>query len=199
VFGCLLSYTEIYKEMEDPELKALVEKVGYKEGLPVVVNPEIINPKEFIDEVLNNRIPNPFMPDTPQRIATDTSQKMSIRFGETIKAYANSPELKVTDLKFIPLVIAGWCRYLLGIDDNGEKFEISSDPMLPMLKENLQGIELGQKGSFHMQLNPILSNEKIFGVNLYEVELGELVENYFVEMLEARGSVRATLKKYLSN
>lgn len=199
VFGCLLSYTEIYKEMEDPELKALVEKVGYKEGLPVVVNPEIINPKEFIDEVLNNRIPNPFMPDTPQRIATDTSQKMSIRFGETIKAYANSPELKVTDLKFIPLVIAGWCRYLLGIDDNGEKFEISSDPMLSMLKENLQGIELGQKGSFHMQLNPILSNEKIFGVNLYEVELGELVENYFVEMLEAKGSVRATLKKYLSN
>lgn len=185
--------------MEDPELKALVEKVGYKEGLPVVVNPEIINPKEFIDEVLNNRIPNPFMPDTPQRIATDTSQKMSIRFGETIKAYANSPELKVTDLKFIPLVIAGWCRYLLGIDDNGEKFEISSDPMLSMLKENLQGIELGQKGSFHMQLNPILSNEKIFGVNLYEVELGELVENYFVEMLEAKGSVRATLKKYLSN
>lgn len=199
VFGCLLSYTEIYKEMEDSELKALVEKVGYKEGLPVVVNPEIINPKEFIDEVLNKRIPNPFMPDTPQRIATDTSQKMSIRFGETIKAYVNSPELKVTDLKFIPLVIAGWCRYLLGIDDNGEKFEISSDPMLSMLKENLQGIELGQKGSFHMQLNPILSNEKIFGVNLYEVELGELVENYFVEMLETKGSVRATLKKYLSN
>ena len=25
---------------------------------------------------------------------------------------------------------AGWCRYLLGVDDNGEKFERSSDPML---------------------------------------------------------------------
>ena len=27
------------------------------------------------------------MPDAPQRIATDTSQKLSIRFGETIKKY----------------------------------------------------------------------------------------------------------------
>ena len=120
VFGCLLSYTQIYKEMKDTELKALVEKIGYVEGLPVVVDPEIINPKDFIDEVLTKRIPNPFMPDTPQRIATDTSQKMSIRFGETIKAYMNNPQLDVNELKFIPLVIAGWCRYLLGVDDNGE-------------------------------------------------------------------------------
>lgn len=197
VFGCLLSYTEICKEMEDSELKALVKKVGYVEGLPVVVNPEIINPKEFIDEVLNKRIPNPFMPDTPQRIATDTSQKMSIRFGETIKAYANSSELKVTDLKYIPLVIAGWCRYLLGFDDNGEKFEISPDPMLPVLKEHLQGIELGQKGPFQEQLKPILSNEKIFGINLYEAGLGEVIETYFEEMVDAKGSVRATLRNQL--
>ena len=27
------------------------------------------------------------MPDAPQRIATDTSQKVGIRFGETIKSY----------------------------------------------------------------------------------------------------------------
>ena len=194
VFGCLLSYTEIYKEMEDLELKTLVEKIGYVEGLPVVVNPEIINPKDFIDEVLTKRIPNPFMPDTPQRIATDTSQKMSIRFGETIKAYMNSQELEVSDLKFIPLVIAGWCRYLLGVDDNGEKFEISPDPMLSMLKEHLRGIELGQKEPFHDQLNPILSNKNIFGVNLYEVGLGNLIETYFGEMVDAKGSVRATLK-----
>lgn len=197
VFGCLLSYTEIYKEMEDSELKALVEKIGYVEGLPVVVDPEIISPKDFIDEVLTKRIPNPFMPDTPQRIATDTSQKMSIRFGETIKSYMNHPQLNANELKFIPLVIAGWCRYLLGIDDNGEEFEISADPMLPILKEYLNDIKLGQKGSFHNELYPIISNEAIFGVDLYEVGLGELIEVYFEEMLDAKGAVRATLKNYL--
>lgn len=199
VFGCLLSYTKIYEEMKDAELKALVKKVGYLEGLPVVVNPEIISPKDFIDEVLTKRIPNPFMPDTPQRIATDTSQKMSIRFGETIKAYINNPQLDVKSLKFIPLVIAGWCRYLLGIDDNGEEFEISSDPMLPMLKEYLQGIELGQREPFHEQLKPILSNEKIFGVDLYEAGLGDKIEKYFEEMIDAKGAVRATLRNHLNS
>ncbi len=43
------------------------------------------------------------MPDTPpQRIATDTSQKLGIRFGETIKAYISREDLDVKDLKFIP-------------------------------------------------------------------------------------------------
>ena len=87
IFGCLLGYEKISEEMKDVQLRKLVETVGYVEGLPVVVNPGVLDPKEFIDTVLNVRIPNPFMPDTPQRIATDTSQKLAIRFGETIKNY----------------------------------------------------------------------------------------------------------------
>ena len=93
IYGCLLGYTLISEEMKNPLLKKLVEIIGYQEGLPVVVNPGILDPKEFIDQVVNVRIPNPFMPDTPQRIATDTSQKLAIRFGETIKAYNASPDL----------------------------------------------------------------------------------------------------------
>ena len=69
VFGCILGYEKISEEMKDTELKKLVETVGYVEGLPVVVNPGVLDPKEFIDTVLNVRIPNPFMPDTPKRIA----------------------------------------------------------------------------------------------------------------------------------
>ena len=34
------------------------------------------------------------------------------------------------NLKYIPLVIAGWCRYLMGIDDNGNEMELSPDPLL---------------------------------------------------------------------
>lgn len=198
IYGCLLSHTKIYEEMNDKELKALIEKIGYEEGLPVVVNPEIINPKDFIDEVLNVRLPNTFMPDTPQRIATDTSQKLGIRFGETIKAYINNDSLNVKDLKFIPLVIAGWCRYLLGINDEGEKIILSSDPMLDTLREYVKNIKIGDKGPFSKELHPILSNENIFGINLYEAGLGESVENYFEELVRCNGAVRITLKKYLN-
>ncbi|AOY76094.1 mannitol dehydrogenase family protein [Clostridium formicaceticum] len=197
IYGCLLDYTLISKEMEDPELKALVEKIGYVEGLPVVVNPGIIDPKEFIDEVLNVRFPNPFMPDAPQRIATDTSQKLGIRFGETIKAYMERENLNVKDLKYIPLVLAGWCRYLMGIDDKGNKMQLSPDPMLEELTPYVSEIKLGDQGPFTENLKLILSNASIFGVDLYEIGLGKIIEDYFGELVASEGAVRETLKKYL--
>ena len=197
IYGCLLGYQFISQEMKDPELKKLVETIGYAEGLPVVVDPGIIDPKEFIDTVIQIRFPNPFMPDTPQRIATDTSQKLAIRFGETIKSYLKREDLSVSSLKFIPLVFAGWCRYLLAVDDNGEAFEPSSDPMLSDVQKHLEGIKLGDTCGYSEKLKPILSNNSIFGVNLYEVGLGVLVEKYFGELIAGKGAVRDTLKRYV--
>ncbi|NLD59331.1 MAG: mannitol dehydrogenase family protein [Clostridiales bacterium] len=197
VFGCLLGYTLISDEMKDRELRKLVEVIGYREGLPVVVDPGVLDPKEFIDTVVNVRIPNVFMPDTPQRIATDTSQKLAIRFGETIKAYLKRPDLSVEDLKIIPLVFAGWLRYVMGVDDNGNAFALSDDPMLDRMKDALSGIRLGDRGPFEDKLRPIFSNSRIFGVDLYEAGLGELVERYFSELVAGPGAVRKTLQKYL--
>ena len=196
VFGCLLGYDLISKEMKDETLKKLVEGIGYKEGLPVVINPGILDPKDFIDTVLNIRVPNPFMPDTPQRIATDTSQKLAIRFGETIKAYAASPELDTADLKLIPLVFAGWLRYLMAVNDNGETFALSPDPLLDTVCPYVADITLGSDFDAKAKLKPVLENAKIFGVNLYDVHMAELVCDYFKEMTAGKGAVRKTLEKY---
>lgn len=195
VFGCLLGYEKISEEMKDTELRKLVEIVGYKEGLPVVVDPGILDPKEFLDTVLNIRIPNPFMPDTPQRIATDTSQKLAIRFGETIKAYAADEKLNVKSLKLIPLVLAGWLRYLMGIDDNGEKFTLSPDPLLEELCPYVAGIEFGDT-DIEEKIRPILENEKIFGVDLYKIGMTNLICGYFREMIREPGAIREVLRKY---
>ena len=197
VFGCLLGYDLISKEMKDPTLKKLVEIIGYEEGLPVVVNPGILDPKEFIDTVLNVRIPNPFMPDTPQRIATDTSQKLAIRFGETIKAYQKSDTLDVANLKRIPLVFAGWLRYLMAIDDEGNSFELSPDPLLDTVCPYVTSIKLGDTVDAENVVRPILENGKIFGVNLFETGMAPLVCQYFNEMIAGTGAVRATLEKYV--
>lgn len=198
VFGCLLGYKSIAAEMKDVCLKKLVEKIGYEEGMPVVVHPGILNPENFIREVIEVRLPNPYIPDTPQRIACDTSQKVGIRFGETIKAYSSRADLNVKDLKFIPLVIAGWCRYLLGIDDSGSEMELSPDPLLSLLTSYVSGIELGCSASAGNSLKPILSNKEIFGSDLYDIGLGEKIESYFSEMISGKGAVRATLSKYLN-
>lgn len=197
VFGCLLGYDLISKEMLNPTLKKLVENIGYKEGLPVVVNPGILDPKEFIDTVLNVRIPNPFMPDTPQRIATDTSQKIPVRFGETIKAYIKSDTLDVADLKYIPLVFAGWLRYLMAVDDNGNAFELSPDPLLDTVCPYVASVSLGKPADVETLLKPVLADAKIWGVNLHEIGMASRVCGYFSEMISGVGAVKATLEKYV--
>ncbi len=197
VYGCLLGYELISEEMKNPVLKKLVQSIGYVEGLPVVVNPGILNPKEFIDTVVNVRIPNPFMPDTPQRIAVDTSQKLAIRFGETIKAYQKRDDLNVADLKLIPLVFAGWLRYLMAIDDNGKAFTLSPDPLLDAACAYVAGYSLSNEPKDLSGLDPLLSNEKIFGVNLIEIGMADLVKTYFTELSSGVGAVAATLNKYV--
>ncbi|MCT3399577.1 mannitol dehydrogenase family protein, partial [Lentilactobacillus hilgardii] len=101
------------KEVSDPDMLNLIKQIGYVEGLPVVTDPKVINPKKFIDQLVNKRLPNPYIPDMPQRIASDTSQKLAVRYGVTIQHYIDDPKRQPADLNFIPLVLATWCRYLM--------------------------------------------------------------------------------------
>ena len=198
VYGCMLGYTLICDEMKDADIVALIKRLGYVEGLPVVTDPGILDPKDFIDEVVGQRLPNPFMPDAPQRIATDTSQKVGIRFGETIKSYiAEGRDLNT--LVSIPLALAGWLRYLLAVDDEGKAFEVSADPLKDDLQAKLAGIEVGNPGTYQGQLQGILNNASIFGVDLTATPLAAKIEAYFVAELAGPGAVRKTLHEALSS
>nr|MCR5733633.1 mannitol dehydrogenase family protein [Lachnospiraceae bacterium] len=199
VFGCLLGYTRISDEMKDEDLKKLVMEIGYREGLPVVTDPGVLNPREFIDTVVNVRIPNPFMPDTPQRIATDTSQKLPIRYGETIKNYLHSGR-DIKELKLIPLVFAGWFRYLMGVDDEGREYELSPDPMIDTVKPYISGIKLSVSTEAEAgdAIDELLSDAALFGTDLKKAGLADLVKRYFAELIRGKGAVRSTLKKYVS-
>ncbi|MDR1605638.1 MAG: mannitol dehydrogenase family protein [Streptococcaceae bacterium] len=201
VTGCLLGYTSISAEMKDETLVGLITEIGYHEGLPVVESPEIIDPKAFIDEVIQKRLPNPNIPDAPQRIASDTSQKVGIRFGETIKKYQALADRQPSDLTFIPVAIAAWLRYLLAVDDEGKAFTPSPDPLLADLQAALSGIQLGETDAakVHQALVPILSNATIFGSDLYQLGLGGKIEKIFIEMLAGQGAVSATIQTYLTH
>ena len=194
VYGCLLGYESISAEMKDKELVNLITKMSRTEGMPVVVNPGILDPEKFLEECLTERFPNPFMPDTPQRIATDTSQKLPIRYGENFKAHIEKGD--ADKLVFMPLVIAGWLRYLLAVDDNGEAFEPSSDPLLSDAQAMLGSISLGKTDVTVGQLETILSNEVIFGTNLVKAGLAPIITKYFNELNAGKGAIRATLAKY---
>ncbi|MCF0262660.1 MAG: mannitol dehydrogenase family protein, partial [Sphaerochaetaceae bacterium] len=193
LMGCLLGYTRICDEMKDEDIVAYIKRLGYVEGLPVVTDPGILSPKSFIDDVVYKRLPNPFMPDTPQRIATDTSQKLAIRFGETYKEYkANG--LDLANLKAIPVVLASFIRYILGVDDNGQAFELSPDPLLESVQADVASVKFGQslKGG---ELDKILSREEIWGYNVLTSPLKDAVISAFESMNAGVGAVRKTLHK----
>ena len=196
IYGCMLGYTLISAEMADPDLRAFIQKIGYIEAMPVVTDPGVLNPYEFIGTVINRRLPNPFMPDAPQRIAMDTSQKLPIRFGETLKKYI-ARGLDMDNLVLIPLTLAGYARYLKGIRDDGTPFEPSPDPLLAELQAIVAPLEIGKPDQDWSCLKQLFSRKDVFAVDLYEAGLGERVEGMVRELYAGLGAVRETLHKYV--
>ena len=197
IYGCMLGYTLISAEMADEDLRSFIQKIGYMEAMPVVTDPGVLNPYEFIGAVINRRLPNPFMPDAPQRIAMDTSQKLPIRFGETIKKYL-ARGLDMDNLQLIPLTLAGYARYLKGIKDDGTPFEPSPDPMLAELQAIVAPLEVGKADQDYSCLRALYSRADVFGLDLYAAGLGEKIEGMVKELYVGVGAVRATLHKYVS-
>jgi len=197
IYGCMLDYTLISAEMADDDLRAFIQKIGYMEAMPVVVDPGVLNPYEFIGAVINRRLPNPFMPDAPQRIAMDTSQKLPIRFGETIKKYI-ARGLDKSNLVLIPLTLAGYARYLKGLKDDLTPFEPSPDPMLAELQQIVAPLEIGKADQDWSPLRQLYSRKDVFGLDLYEAGLGDQIEGYVKELYAGAGAVRKTLHKYVS-
>ncbi len=195
IYGVMLGYTLISAEMADEDLRPFIQKIGYMEAMPVVTDPGVLNPYEFIGDVINKRLPNPFMPDAPQRISTDTSQKLPIRFGETIKKYV-ARGLDMNNLILIPLTLAGYARFLKALDDNLEPFSPSSDPKLDELMAIVAPLEIGKPDQDWSPLKKLFSRADIFGIDLYEAGLGEKIEGMVKELYAGKGAIRATLHKY---
>ena len=187
VAGTLLNYPTIAACMKDAQLVKLINQAA-SEALPTVVSPGIIDPQKFLHQVVTERFPNPFIPDTPARINCDASQKIPVRFGETLKARkARGPD--TAGLEAIPLFVALWLRYRMGKDDKGAPMELSPDPRLPEVFKALDGVGFGEKAD----LKPMLSDAKTFGVDLYEAGLGEKIEALFRELSAGPGTVARKL------
>lgn len=195
--GVALGY-ELFAHMlnTDEDMMKMARMVAYDEGLPVVPDPKILSPQKFVDELFNDRFPNEYLGDTNLRLAVDVSQMVGIRFGETIRAYV-AKYGDASRLTAIPLGIAGWLRYMLAVDDEGKSYELAPDPMNEEIQEQLKDIVVGRPETFTEQLKPILSNERIFFVDIYQTGLGEKIETMFREMIAGPGAIKETIHKYV--
>ena len=195
IFGSLLRYTTVSQSMTDTGLVKLIKTAGYTEALPHVPNPGVISPQEFIDTVINVRFPNPFIPDQPQRIATDTSLKIPVRFGEVLKTMQDKG-LDMLELVAIPFFVAGWFRYLMEIGDDGQPLTLSPDPMLATLTPIFADYKLGQVNNFNQATTELLQNKAIFGIDLAACGLATKIQAYFDVLTQGPGAVRTALDGY---
>lgn len=193
ILGCLLGFDAVWKEMKDPDISRFINLLGRKEMLPVAVDPGIIDRKKFLDEVLLKRLPNPAIPDTPQRIATDTSLKMPVRYGNAIAAHRLAGT--ESQLKYIPFVIAAWCRYLVGLDDSGNRFVQSPDPALKELGEIFSALKLGSEVKDCAMAAEYILNRRFFDCDFNNDILKPKVIDFFSEMMSSAGSVRKLLSE----
>ena len=102
------------------------------------------------------------------------------------------------NLVLIPLVLAGYARYLTGIDDNGKTFVPSSDPLLAELQQIVSGLEVKEGVQDFSCLKQLYSRADVFGADLYKIGLGEKIEALAAELFAGPGAVRKTLHKYVA-
>ena len=178
-----------------PEVLKMARTVAYQEGMPVIRDPGILSPQAFTDELFDDRFPNEYLGDTNLRLSTDVSQGVSVRFGETIKAYVQR-DGSAEKLLAIPLGIAGWLRYMMAFDDQGKTYTLAPDPMNETFTEAYRDVIFGKPETLTDQLRPILSNASVFGIDLYQAGLGEKITGMVREMLEGPGSALRTVRKY---
>ena len=189
---------ELFADLiSDPVILRMARRVACDEGLPLVKDPKILSHRAFVDELFEDRFPNRYLGDTNLRLSTDVSQGVGVRFGETVRGYVQRDD-SAASLVAIPLGIAGWLRYMMGVDDQGRPYELAPDPMNDEIGKALSTVKWNDPASLTDQLRGILSNENVFHINLYEAGLGGKIEEMFRGMIAGPGSARRTVEQYMA-
>ena len=83
------------------------------------------------------------------------------------------------------------------MNDKGEAFEVSPDPLKEEFQSKLAGIVWNDPSSYKGQLRPLLANTSVFHVDYTKTPLADRIEAYFVKLLAGPGAARKLLQDEL--
>ena len=106
--------------------------------------------------LLIDRYCNPALKHRTWQIAMDGSQKLPQRMLDSIRWHL----VHQRDFTLLALGVAGWMRYVGGVDDAGQAIEIC-DPLLPVIQQAVAASADGEA-----RVKALLGIEAIFGVEL---------------------------------
>jgi fructuronate reductase len=196
--GVLLGYSGkfgIYKAMQNPHLEQLIKNI-ISLVVETVDKPKQMDPVLFAQDAIK-RLHNPNIPDDPMRIALNGSTKMAPRFMDTYYA-AQQKGISRERLLQVLLPVAGFIRYTMGIDDNGNQFNLEGDPLKELLTACGSRAKHGDVSTVNA-FKSLISHKDIMGKDLYSHgDTGTTLESLIAKMLAGKGAVEKTLKEIVN-
>ncbi|STQ43911.1 Polyol:NADP oxidoreductase [Ewingella americana] len=149
--GYLAGYQYINECMEDPNYKRAAHNLMLKEQAPTL-SVKGINLQDYADSLIARYI-NPSLKHRTWQIAMDGTMKLPQRMLDSVRWHLQNGG----DFSLLALGVAGWMRYVGGVDDAGAVIEIK-DPMAEKLAQIVSNSEDGEA-----RVNALLALHSVFG------------------------------------
>lgn len=181
--GYLAGYEHINDCMGDENYRRAAHDLMLNEQAPTL-KVQNVDLARYAD-LLIARYTNPALRHRTWQIAMDGSQKLPQRMLDSVRWHLADN----SSFKLLTLGVAGWMRYVGGVDEKGNKIEVS-DPLLPVIQAAVQGSEEGES-----RVKALLAIEAIFGQDLPQNgQFVDQVTNAYLSLL-SKGA-KATVAQF---
>ncbi|RPH22081.1 fructuronate reductase [Buttiauxella warmboldiae] len=181
--GYLAGYQHISECMQDENYRRNAHALMLQEQAPTL-QVQGVDLAKYADSLIA-RYTNPALRHRTWQIAMDGSQKLPQRWLDSIRWHlANGSKFDL-----LALGVAGWMRYVGGVDEQGNPIEIS-DPLLPAIQQAVAASKEGES-----RVKALLGLKTIFGDDLPSNAkfVNQVIESYLA--LHENGA-RATVAKF---
>jgi fructuronate reductase len=181
--GYLAGYQHISECMQDENYRRTAHALMLQEQAPTL-KVQGVDLAKYADSLIA-RYTNPALRHRTWQIAMDGSQKLPQRWLDSIRWHlANGSEFNL-----LALGVAGWMRYVGGVDEQGAPIEVS-DPLLPSIQQAVSTSKEGEN-----RVKALLELSTIFGNDLPANEkfVKQVTESYLA--LRENGA-KATVAKF---
>ncbi|HBC8591654.1 TPA: fructuronate reductase [Citrobacter koseri] len=183
--GYLSGYQHINECMEDEYFRRAARVLMLEEQAPTL-NVTGVDLTRYAD-MLIARYSNTGLRHRTWQIAMDGSQKLPQRMLDSVRWHL----VHHHRFDLLALGVAGWMRYVGGVDEQGNRIDVS-DPLLPVLQNAVM-----QSAEGEARVKALLGVEAIFGNELpHEPLFVAQVTQAYLSLLE--NGAKATVARYIS-
>ncbi|OTQ36817.1 mannitol dehydrogenase family protein [Gilliamella apis] len=185
--GYLAGYEHINDCMKDESFKQATLSLMLQQQAPTLNVPPQVNLQQYAEKLIE-RFSNPSLKHRTWQIAMDGTQKLPQRMLDSIRWHIKHN----SDFSLLALGVAGWMRYVGGIDDNNQIIDIR-DPMSEQLRKVVNTTIDGAE-----RVDQLLKLKTVFGTDLPKNEkLKTLLKNYYLALM--KNGVKSTLDSYVTS